>query len=179
MKNEEKKTFQKQKLNKEMKKPIRKNMNQKENNNKHIKKTSDIKNNMSNIYKIATGTTLFSDNNNKKEKDESVNSFEGKIFYEVNNKNTYNNPIKTFNVYRNNFFNYTNNNMISNLLCDVSDDNKNVMVSELDLNISNSQAPTPRPDIIQQPQKRFLEKQNTEIDFKSQLEKNIGKKCNK
>ena len=175
MKNEEKKTFQKQKLNKEMKKPIRKNMNQKENNNKHIKKTSDIKNNMSNIYKIATGTTLFSDNNNKKEKDESVNSFEGKIFYEVNNKNTYNNPIKTINVYRNNFFNYTNNNMISNLLCDVSDDNKNVMVSELDLNISNSQAPTPRPDIIQQPQKRFLEKQNTEIDFKSQLETNIIK----
>ena len=49
------------------------------------------------------------------------------------------------------------------------------MVSELDLNISNSQAPTPRPENIPQPQKRLLEKQNTEIDFKSQLESNIIK----
>ena len=69
---------------------------------------------MSNIYKITTGTTLFSDNN-KKEKNEAENSFEGKMFYEVNNlnKNSYNfnSPIKTINVYRNNFFNYTNNNI--------------------------------------------------------------------
>ena len=103
------------------------------------------------------------------------------MFYEVNNinnnKNSYNlnSPIKTINVYRNNIFNYTNNNILSNLLCDVSDDNKNVMVSELDLNITNSQAPTPRQINEPPPQKRFLEKQNTEIDFKSQLESNIIK----
>ena len=181
MKNEEKKEkkpFQNQKLNKENKKPTRKSTNQIEKYNKNMKNMTNIKNNMSNIYKITTGTTLFSDNN-KKEKNEAENSFEGKMFYEVNNlnKNSYNfnSPIKTINVYRNNFFNYTNNNILSNLLCDVSDDNKNVMVSELDLNISNSQAPTPRPENIQPPQKRLLEKQNTEIDFKSQLESNIIK----
>ena len=181
MKNEEKKEkkpFQNQKLNKENKKPTRKSTNQIEKYNKNIKNMTNIKSNMSNIYKITTGTTLFSDNN-KKEKNEAENSFEGKMFYEVNNlnKNSYNfnSPIKTINVYRNNFFNYTNNNILSNLLCDVSDDNKNVMVSELDLNISNSQAPTPRPENIQPPQKRLLEKQNTEIDFKSQLESNIIK----
>jgi len=57
------------------------------------------------------------------------------MFYEVNrkNKNTYNlnNPIKTINVYRHNFFNYTNNILISNLLCEVSEDNKNIMVMNL------------------------------------------------
>lgn len=181
MKNEEKKEkkpFPTQKPTKETKKPTRKSTNQIEKYNKNIKNMTNIKNNMSNIYKITTGTTLFSDNN-KKEKNEAENSFEGKMFYEVNNlnKNSYNfnSPIKTINVYRNNFFNYTNNNILSNLLCDVSDDNKNVMVSELDLNISNSQAPTPRPENIPQPQKRLLEKQNTEIDFKSQLESNIIK----
>ena len=187
MKNDEKKEkklLPKQKLNTDSKKQTRKNTNnnQDEKNNKSNKNTPSIKTNIQNIHKITTGTTLFSDNNNnnKKEINDSENSFEGKMFYEVNskNKNGYNlnNPIKTINVYRNNCFNYTNNNLISNLLCDVSDDNKNVMVSELDLNISSSQAPTPRPDIVQQqPNKRFLEKQNTEIDFKSQLETNLIK----
>ena len=77
--------------------------------------------------------------NNNNENKEPDNSFESKMFYEVNSKNimNFNTPVKTINVYRNNFFNYTNNNLLSNLLCDVSDDNKNVMVSELDLNISN------------------------------------------
>jgi len=69
------------------------------------------------------------------------------MLYEANrkNKNAYNlnNLIKTINVYKNNFFNYTNNNLISNLLCEVSEDNKNAMVSELDLNISSSQSPNP------------------------------------
>ena len=182
----EKKLLPKPKLNTESKKQTRKNtnnnQNQEEKNNKSNKNTPSIKTNIQNIYKITTGTTLFSDNNNinKKEINDSENSFEGKMFYEVNskNKNTYNlnNPIKTINVYRNNFFNYTNNNLISNLLCDVSDENKNVMVSELDLNISSSQTPTPRPDNVpQQPSKRLLEKQNTEIDFKSQLETNLIK----
>ena len=187
MKNDEKKEkklLPKQKLITDSKKQTRKNTNnnQDEKNNKSNKNTPSIKTNIQNIHKITTGTTLFSDNNNnnKKEINDSENSFEGKMFYEVNskNKNGYNlnNPIKTINVYRNNCFNYTNNNLISNLLCDVSDDNKNVMVSELDLNISSSQAPTPRPDIVQQqPNKRFLEKQNTEIDFKSQLETNLIK----
>jgi hypothetical protein len=77
-------------------------------------------------------------------------------------------------VYRNNFFNYTNNNLLSNLLCDVSDDNKNVMVSELDLNISNSQSQTIQPE-QPPPQRKILEKQNTEVDFKSQLQSNIIK----
>ena len=185
MKNEEKKEkkpTQKQKLNTDSKKQTRKNTNnQEEKINKSNKDTPSIKTNIQNIHKITTGTTLFSDNNiNKKEINGSENSFEGKMFYEVNskNKNGYNlnNPIKTINVYRNNYFNCTNNNLISNLLCDVSDDNKNVMVSELDLNISSSQTPTPRQDNVpQQPTKRFLEKQNTEIDFKSQLETNLIK----
>ena len=191
MKNDEKKEkklLPKPKLNTESKKQTRKNTNnnQEEKNNKSNKNTQSIKTKIQNIHKITTGTTLFSDNNNinintnKKEINDSENSFEGKMFYEVNtkNKNNYvlNNPIKTINVYRNNYFNYTNNNLISNLLCDVSDDNKNVMVSELDLNISSSQTPTPRPDIAQQPpSKRLLEKQNTEIDFKSQLETNLIK----
>ena len=133
MKNEEKKEkkpFPTQKTTKETKKPTRKSTNQIEKYNKNIKNMTNIKNNISNIYKITTGTTLFSDNN-KKEKNEAENSFEGKMFYEVNNlnKNSYNfnSPIKTINVYRNNFFNYTNNNILSNLLCDVSDDNKNVI----------------------------------------------------
>ena len=175
MKNEEKKSNQKQKLNQENKKPTRKSTNQDEKKNKYLKNMTNTKNNMSNIYKIAAiGPTLYNDN--KKEKKESQNSFEGKMFYEVNNKsNNYNYPLKTINVYRNNCCNNSNNYVISNLLCDISDDNKNVMVSELDLNISNSRVPTPRTDNIQQNQKRFLEKQNTEVDFKSQLETNIIK----
>ena len=182
MKNEEKKEkkdkkiLQKQKPSQENKKQIKKTniKNMTEN------KITNQKNHIPNIYKIK-GTKLFNDDNieNKKETNEVENSFEGKMFYEVSNKNknnfNFNTPIKTINVYRNNFFNYTNNNLISNLLCDVSDENKNVMVSELDLNISNSRAPTPRVDIIQPPQKKFLEKQNTEVDFKSQLESNIIK----
>ena len=181
MKNEETKEkkiilFQKQKPNAEGKKQTRKKTNQDEKNNKNNTKNL-TKNKTSNMNKIETKTTLFSDNNKKKEINESENSFESKMFYEVNNKNNYNFncPIKTINVYRNNYYNYTNNNIISNLLCDVSDDNKNIMVSELDLNISNSQA-TPRPDIIQPTQKqKILEKQNTEADFKTQLESNIIK----
>ena len=175
MKNEEKKSNQKQKLTQENKKPTRKSTNQDEKKNKYLKNMTNTKNNMSNIYKIAAiGPALYNDN--KKEKKESQNSFEGKMFYEVNNKsNNYNYPLKTINVYRNNCCNNSNNYVISNLLCDISDDNKNVMVSELDLNISNSRVPTPRTDNIQQNQKRFLEKQNTEVDFKSQLETNIIK----
>ena len=181
MKNEETKEkkiilYQKQKPNAEGKKQTRKKTNQDEKNNKNNTKNL-TKNKTSNMNKIETKTTLFSDNNKKKEINESENSFESKMFYEVNNKNNYNFncPIKTINVYRNNYYNYTNNNIISNLLCDVSDDNKNIMVSELDLNISNSQA-TPRPDIIQPTQKqKILEKQNTEADFKTQLESNIIK----
>ena len=182
MKNEEKKEkkkYQKQKINTEIKKPSRKETTQEEKTTKNIKGITS-KNNIPNIYKLTTGANLFL-NSNKNEKNEASNSFEGKMFYEVNNinnnKNSYNlnSPIKTINVYRNNIFNYTNNNILSNLLCDVSDDNKNVMVSELDLNITNSQAPTPRQINEPPPQKRFLEKQNTEIDFKSQLESNIIK----
>ena len=114
--------------------------------------------------------------NNNNENKEPDNSFESKMFYEVNSKNimNFNTPVKTINVYRNNFFNYTNNNLLSNLLCDVSDDNKNVMVSELDLNISNSQSQTIQPE-QPVPQRKILEKQNTEIDFRSQLESNLIK----
>ena len=183
MKNEEKnakKKYQKQKIIQEIKRPSIKETTQEEkNNNKNIIQINS-KNNIPNIYKLTTGANLFL-NSKKTDKNEASNSFEGKMFYEVNNNNTkniynLNNPIKTINVYRNNIFNYTNNNILSNLLCDISDDNKNVMVSELDLNISNSQAPTQRShNNEQQTQKRCLEKQNTEIDFKSQLESNIIK----
>ena len=53
---------------------------------------------MSNTYKIAKGTVLYNDND-KKEKNETGNSFEGKMFDEVDNKNkngynNFNNPIK-------------------------------------------------------------------------------------
>ena len=164
---------------------------------------SNIKNNESSIFKI--NNTKNSNNNdsnyeeilknlninnmdvcpsqlkndflkNSNESNEPDNSFESKMFYEVNSKNllNFNTPVKTINVYRNNFFNYTNNNLLSNLLCDVSDDNKNVMVSELDLNISNSQSQTIQPE-QPPPQRKILEKQNTEVDFKSQLQSNIIK----
>ena len=82
MKNEEKKEkkpFATQKPAKASKKPTRKSTNQIEKYNKNIKNMTNIKNNMSNIYKITTGTTLFSDNN-KKEKNDAENSFEGKCF---------------------------------------------------------------------------------------------------
>jgi len=115
--------------------------------------------------------------NNDNENNEPENSIDSKMFYEVNNNNllNFNTPVKTINVYRNNFFNYTNNNLLSNLLCDISDDNKNVMVSELDLNISNSQSQTIQPEQPGAPQRKILEKQNTEVDFKSQLQSNIIK----
>ena len=104
--------------------------------------------------------------NNDNENNEPENSIDSKMFYEVNNKNllNFNTPVKTINVYRNNFFNYTNNYLLSNLLCDISDDNKNVMVSELDLNISNSQSQTIQQDQPAAPQRKVLEKQNTEVD---------------
>ena len=169
---------------------------------KNIKNPSDnqkipkIKNNESSIYKInenkKNNNSDISKNvnkeqilipnvnnvniNNNNENKEPDNSFESKMFYEVNSKNimNFNTPVKTINVYRNNFFNYTNNNLLSNLLCDVSDDNKNVMVSELDLNISNSQSQTIQPEQAA-PQRKVLEKQNTEVDFRSQLESNLIK----
>ena len=166
------------------------------------KKLPKDKNNESNIYKISEAknnnnsnyedilqnlniNNIISDistknkkdlTNNNNENKEPDNSFESKMFYEVNNKNllNFNTPVKTINVYRNNFFNYTNNNLLSNLLCDISDDNKNVMVSELDLNISNSQTQTIQPE-QPVPQRKVLEKQNTEVDFRSQLESNLIK----
>ena len=131
-----------------------------------------------NINNINAGVTSLKNDfiNNNNENNEPDNSFESKMFYEVNSKNllNFNTPVKTINVYRNNFFNYTNNNLLSNLLCDVSDDNKNVMVSELDLNISNSQSQTIQPEQAA-PQRKVLEKQNTEVDFRSQLESNLIK----
>lgn len=131
-----------------------------------------------NINNINAGVTSLKNDfiNNNNENNEPDNSFESKMFYEVNSKNllNFNTPVKTINVYRNNFFNYTNNNLLSNLLCDVSDDNKNVMVSELDLNISNSQSQTIQPE-QPAPQRKVLEKQNTEVDFRSQLESNLIK----
>ena len=131
-----------------------------------------------NINNINAGVTSLKNDfiNNNNENNEPDNSFESKMFYEVNSKNllNFNTPVKTINVYRNNFFNYTNNNLLSNLLCDVSDDNKNVMVSELDLNISNSQSQTIQPEQAV-PQRKVLEKQNTEVDFRSQLESNLIK----
>jgi hypothetical protein len=48
------------------------------------------------------------------------------------------------------------------------------MVSELDLNISNSQSQTIQPE-QPAPQRKVLEKQNTEVDFRSQLESNLIK----
>ena len=113
MKNEEKKVkkdkkiLQKQKPSQENKKQIKKTniKNMTEN------KITNQKNHIPNIYKIK-GTKLFNDDNieNKKETNEVENSFEGKMFYEVSNKNknnfNFNTPIKTINVYRNNFFIY-------------------------------------------------------------------------
>ena len=153
--------------------------------NKSSNKDNILKN--ININNVNTGATALKNNlsnnniiknneNNNNENNEPENSFESKMFYEVNNKNllNFNTPVKTINVYRNNFFNYTNNNLLSNLLCDISDDNKNIMVSELDLNISNSQSQTIQHE--QPPsQRKVLEKQNTEIDFRSQLESNLIK----
>ena len=142
-------------------------------NNLNINNITASQNVIKNDYINNNNNNINNENNNNN----VDNSFESKMFYEVNSKNilNFNTPLKTINVYRNNFFNYTNNNLLSNLLCDVSDDNKNVMVSELDLNISNSQTQTIQPEQQPAPQRKILEKQNTEVDFRSQLESNLIK----
>ena len=142
-------------------------------NNLNINNITASQNVIKNDYINNNNNNINNENNNNN----VDNSFESKMFYEVNSKNilNFNTPVKTINVYRNNFFNYTNNNLLSNLLCDVSDDNKNVMVSELDLNISNSQTQTIQPEQQPAPQRKILEKQNTEVDFRSQLESNLIK----
>ena len=113
----------------------------------------------------------------KKKNEEDDKMFENKMFYKVNNKNiiNYNSPSKNINVNKNNFINYTNNYLLSNLLCDVSEDKK-VMVSELDVNISNSQPSTLQMEKNGAPpfsQNKAAEKQNTESSFRNQLESNI------
>jgi hypothetical protein len=145
-------------------------------NNLNINNITASQNVIKNDYINNNNNNINNENNNNN----VDNSFESKMFYEVNSKNilNFNTPVKTINVYRNNFFNYTNNNLLSNLLCDVSDDNKNVMVSELDLNISNSQSQTIQPD-QPVPQRKAMEKQNTEVDFRSQLESNLIKMLEK
>ena len=145
------------------------------NNNVNNINNNNNNNNVNNVNNNNSNNNNNNSNNNNNENNEPDNSFESKMFYEVNkNILNFNTPVKTINVYRNNFFNYTNNNLLSNLLCDVSDDNKKVMVSELDLNMSNSQSQTIQPE-QPAPQRKILEKQNTEVDFKSQLQSNIIK----
>ena len=178
-------------INENKKIPNNKNSKNNKNNESNIYNVSDAKiyNNNSNYEEILKNLNINNINagaganqqkndikKNNNDNNEPDNSFESKMFYEVNSKNilNFNTPVKTINVYRNNFFNYTNNNLLSNLLCDISDENKNVMVSELDLNISNSQSQTIQPE-QPAPQRKVLEKKNTEVDFRSQLESNIIK----
>ena len=156
------------------------------NKNCHDEKQKNIQNNpiKNKIVHAKKKSTNYETIQEKKKlsKNEEItdNSIDTKMFYDTNKDNNivnYNTPIKTKNIYRNTVFFYTNNELVSNLLCDEADDNKKVMVSELDVDISNSQSinNTSKPKFEIPPQPVIQEKNNKENDFRTQLELNLKK----
>ena len=139
-----------------------------------------LKNKLAQTKKKSTNFETIHEKTKLSKNEENIdNSIESKMFYDINKDNiiNYNTPIKTKNIYRNTVFFYTNNELVSNLLCDEADDNKKVMVSELDVDISNSQSinNTSKPKFEIPPQPVIQEKNNKENDFRTQLELNLKK----